>query len=306
MFELAVSCSGFIRNQHFPHRPSGVERCTFSTQQLVQAAIFAGHPSDVYPLIDLRLLTWRLATIRLAVEQRRCGFLFHPGAWAYLDPTEKSQIQYQLGNAVTKLLCESLLETGHLVFLDVYHPNGSRKKRPDFVARTRSGVWYVVEAKGRQRRMGKKKLAEVKRVQAQALPYSASGQYKAHVVCCVHASGGIIGAQLHDPPPRAKLPSPNLDRFFRLYYRPLADLANCARLGASEVKMDRESIHLTTSDLIVHARPEVWSAIQRDEYEPLAHLWADRDSIPAKEGSAGEFQNLDGVAVELGPSWIIN
>ena len=152
-FVIDTFCTGFSRNTHgFPHKPQGWRNPSFTDEQLVQAALFVGHPDHQHAQLDQRFLNWRLSTIRLAVQQIVGGHLAHPKAWALLDPTEKAQIQNLLGNVVTKLLCGALLNTAHLVFVDVYHPIGSGK-RPDFLACTLDEDFYVVESKGRQRRM---------------------------------------------------------------------------------------------------------------------------------------------------------
>src|SRR5258705_12982861 len=108
-FELPVDITGF--GPGFLPALNGHCDLSFSTADIIRAACVAGHPDDTLQL-DPRIIAWREAAVRLALEfeptltiltPRR---LRHPKAWINLDPSEKGGINYLLGNTVTKLLCE--------------------------------------------------------------------------------------------------------------------------------------------------------------------------------------------------------
>jgi hypothetical protein len=105
-FELPVEITGF--GSAFCPGLNGHCDLAFSTADIIGAACVVGHPEYGVKL-DSRIIAWREAAIRLALElapqpvllppQR----LLHPKAWNNLDQSEKAAISNLLGNTVTKL-----------------------------------------------------------------------------------------------------------------------------------------------------------------------------------------------------------
>jgi hypothetical protein len=292
-FTIPVFSTGF--KPDFPSRPSGSSSLDFEPQDLLRAAIVAGHPhsNSVDPLIR----KWRLSTIRLAVQHIENGGLLHPSAWGQLDPTEKGQIRNLLGNAITKLLCERLLQAPLMVFLDVYgslagfHYQG---KRPDFIAQRMDGAWLTIEAKGRDRRASLTKLGEIKADQGQATPIVSPSAIAAHVVSWVYSDQGIVKGLMHDPPPHRLKLRLESSLLVQTYYKPflaLLDSAGMARKVTEPI------------DFKISLHPDLAKILERREY-PLAigFLREFARELDSQQQSERGYAP-DGIRVELGGTW---
>lgn len=235
-FEIPVEVSGFGPSFNSVRNRSSNE--PFSTSDVLRAAIVAGYGYKSGTVrIDWRIRAWRLASIRLALDLPPSDLLpgavnrrlAHPRAWDRLDPCEKAAVNNLLGNVVTKLMCERVLDAPRLWFFDLYRDRYSSdlngKNRPDFFTRTRSGVWVSVEAKGRGNAPSKKSLASAK-TQAEALVAINGDKTQAHVVCWTMAWDGCVRARFHDPTPEESGGSirVDFDRLINDYYAPIHEI----------------------------------------------------------------------------------
>src|SRR5437016_5365030 len=97
-----------------------------SWDELLWAAITIGRPSTYHVFrhgqASFHEAIFRLALIRMAVEQDSAGYLRRTNAFAALDPTEKGMVSYFLGMTLCKLFASRLLFTPWLLHLDVFRP----------------------------------------------------------------------------------------------------------------------------------------------------------------------------------------
>lgn len=204
-FQLPVEITGFGSGLPGVTNRNVVEQ--FSTGDILRAAVVAGHGGAKQ--VNWRIQAWRIASIRLALNLPGPSGssprpLTHPRAWARLDPSEKASVNNLLGNTVTKLLCERLLDAPRTWFLDLYRSRFSADlagvKRPDFFTQTRGGQWLSLEAKGRSNRPSAASLSLAK-AQANALRRINGVDVAAHVVCWTMARGKSLCVRFHDPAP---------------------------------------------------------------------------------------------------------
>jgi len=238
-FDVPVEISGFGPSFSAVQNRSGLS--SFSTSDILRAAVVAGYGYQYQTVkIDWRIRAWRLASIRLALDlppselpgvNRR---LSHPRAWDELDPCEKAAVNNLLGNVVTKLLCERILDAPRLWFLDLYQNKFSAelngRNRPDFFTRTRAGAWISVEAKGRANAPSENSL-NLAKTQAEALISVNGDNTQAHVVCWTMARNGYVAARFHDPTPEEKGGSIRVDlnRLISDYYAPIHEIMEVSK-----------------------------------------------------------------------------
>ncbi len=128
-----------------------------SWDELLWAAITLGRPSTYHVFrhgeASFHEAIFRLALIRMAVEQDWNDYLRRTGAFFALDPTEKGMVSYFLGMTLCKLFASQLLHTPWLLHLDVFrpvlNPVSLGRSRPDLVGEDISGNWHAFESKGR-------------------------------------------------------------------------------------------------------------------------------------------------------------
>ena len=128
-----------------------------SWDEILWAAITIGRPSTFHVFrhgqASFHEAIFRLALIRMAVEQGWNGYLRRTDAFAALDPTEKGMVSYFLGMTLCKLFAYRLLFTPWLLHLDVFravlNPIILGRSRPDSVGEDISGNWHAFECKGR-------------------------------------------------------------------------------------------------------------------------------------------------------------
>lgn len=234
-FDIPVEVSGFRLSFSAVRNRPRIE--AFSTSDILRAAVVAGYGYESETVkIDWRIRAWRLASIRLALNLPPSDLLpgvnrrlSHPRAWSRLDPCEKAAVNNLLGNVVTKLLCERILDAPLLWFLDLYRDMFSARlngnNRPDFFTRTRAGVWVSLEAKGRANAPSTNSLTLAKN-QAEALVAINGDNTKAHVVCWTMARERCVAARFHDPTPEDKGVSIRVDfeRLINDYYAPIHEI----------------------------------------------------------------------------------
>ena len=104
-------------NSHFFPAAYALRSGTLSTtwDELLWAAITIGRPSTYHVFrhgeASFHEAIFRLALIRMAVEQDTGGYLRRTDAFAALDPTEKGMVSY-FGMTVCKLFASRLCSRG--------------------------------------------------------------------------------------------------------------------------------------------------------------------------------------------------
>lgn len=116
------------RSRDFPAVYSFSRNSTLTTtwDDLLWAAITIGRPSTYHVFrhgqASFHEAIFRLALVRMAVEETWAGRLQRTNAFAALDPTEKGMVSYFLGMTLCKLFASQLLGTPWLLHLDVFRP----------------------------------------------------------------------------------------------------------------------------------------------------------------------------------------
>lgn len=305
-FEIPVKVSGF--GPSFNAVPNGWRNELFSTSDIIRAAVIAGYGYKTETVrVDWRIRAWRVASIRLALSLPPANLtnspiinrrLSHPRAWTRLDPSEKAAVNNLLGNTVTKLLCERLLDAPRLWFLDVYRNRFSiglvGSRRPDFFTRTRSGQWLSLEAKGRCYAPSAKSLASAK-AQAQALSAVNGTATRAHIVCWTMARDGCVSARFHDPKPNEEHEggslAVDLDQLVRDYYAPIQEIIEVSK----PVKLPHQLtlFRFEAGDFLIGLHPRLQrllsigpadagaklAHVERSPYEPIDDIVSGPDGI---------------------------
>lgn len=271
-----------------------------SWDELLWAALTIGRPS-VYHVFRHGLASFleaifRLALIRMSVEQGRYERLQRTDAFAALDPTEKGMVSYFLGMTMCKLFAYRILGTPWLLHLDVFrsqlNPLTLGRSRPDLVGEDNAGKWHAFESKGRSSTpsSGDKEKAKG---QAQRL-VSVNGQAcSLHVASFAFFRSKILEFYWRDPDPDSEepvaLPGPNME--WRYYYEPALSIASMpeslARLPGRDMADVRVTIHPKIHGLLGEGR---WSEAR----ETAKELETDLRSHGYK---------ADGLKVAAGANW---
>jgi hypothetical protein len=302
-FDLPVNVSGFGPSFNAVPNSSRIEK--FSTSEIIGAAITAGHGyTSGTPRIDWRIRAWRVAAIRLALDLPPATLpgvnsrLSHPRAWAKLDPSEKAAVNNLLGNTVTKLLCQRLLDAPRLWFLDVYRSQFSSglvgSKRPDFFTQTRSGAWLSLEAKGRSYAPSTQRLVSAK-TQAQALTSINGTPTKAHIVCWTMARNGCVAARFHDPKPEDEhtggMLKVDLEQLVHDYYAPVQEIMEASE--PVEYPHRLKLFRFEAADFLIGLHPRLQHLLSSESanvgaklahiehglYEPVGNITCDPDGV---------------------------
>jgi hypothetical protein len=307
-FELPVEVSGF--ESAYNVVKDGLRNEQFSVADIIRAAIVAGYEAWGAGS-DWRIRAWRVASIRLALDFSRSTLpgvarqLSHPRAWRRLDPSERASVNNLLGNTVTKLLCERILNAPRLWFLDLYRMQfaaelaGSR--RPDFFTQTVGGDWLSLEAKGRSYRPSVAKLNDAKE-QAKSLRSVNGSAIKARVVCWTMERSGSVSVRFHDPVP-SQSNGENLevewDELLRHYYAPVHEIIQASE--RVEHRGDLTLYRFVAGDFLIGLHPRVeefLSSRQTASKMKLLHLELDTFA-QAEAYVAGP----DGIIIVPGRSW---
>ncbi len=306
-FQLQVQITGF--GPSFGGSLNGARTESLKTADIIRAAIVAGHPDRAS--LDSRIIAWRTASIRLALEISPLPpsiprNLLHPKAWKSLEPSEKAGLQNILGNTVTKLLSERLLDAPRMWFLDVYKKDFSinipKGQRPDFFAKTKGGQWLSLEAKGRANAPSTKSLGLAK-TQAKVLKKIKGSKVAARVVCWTMSRRGVLEARLHDPEGVDEDKQFTLDvedtRLLKDYYGPVETL-----MAASEPVEYGPRLTLfrfLAGDFLIGLHPIVQEALHIGE--PGSLLARFDEGQLAFEPVGNVTSGPDGIIVVPGRSW---
>ncbi|MBR0706927.1 hypothetical protein [Bradyrhizobium liaoningense] len=278
--------------------PSGTLSTTWD--ELLWAAVTIGRPSTYHVFrhgeASFHEAIFRLALIRMAVEQDPGGYLRRTDAFAALDPTEKGMVSYFLGMTVCKLFASRLLTAPWLLHLDVFrNALGATvlgRSRPDLVGEDLNGQWHAFESKGRSSVPSAADRAKAK-LQAQRL-VSVNGQgCSLHIGSFAFFRSDVLEFYWRDPEPddveAIRVPSP--DEEWRYYYEPALSLAlDAAALAKSP---DRE---LADVQVIIH--PEIQHLL-------VAGRWLSAKELATKQRAAlvAEGYQPDGIWLSAGQSW---
>ncbi len=305
-FDLPVEVSGFGTN--LPWVKNGWRTERFSTSDIIRAAIVAGYGFGG-TAIHWRIQAWRLASIRLALDvppgstTPLMGQLSHPRAWTDLDFSEKGSVNSLLGNVITKLLCERILNAPRIWFLSLYghllNASFTGSKRPDFFTLTSSGEWISLEAKGRSYSPPSRLLAAAKD-QASALNKINGTKIAAHVVSWSMSKNGRVGARFHDPEPPERASNLRVDseKLLTDYYAPAREIINASeRMGRVD---DIILYEFPAGDFMIGIDPDLESGLPLRTSEvigkfsgaPAVSFEGDRIRIPQ-----------DGIVIIPGRSW---
>lgn len=271
-----------------------------SWDELLWAAITIGRPSTYHVFrhgpASFHEAIFRLALVRMAVEQIWDGHLQRTNAFAALDPTEKGMVSYFLGMAVCKLFASRLLATPWLLHLDAFRATRSvenlGRSRPDLIGEDNTGRWHAFESKGRSSVPSSTDKSKAKR-QAQRLVSVGSQACSLHVGSFAFFRADVLEFYWRDPVPDADEPIelPRPDAEWRYYYQPALSLASIT--DDATLASDREKADVTVT---IHPK--------------IRHLLDDRRWSEARE-FAKEIQGdlrshgyqPDGLKVTAGASW---
>jgi hypothetical protein len=287
-------------------------------------------------------MLWRVALVRSNLVEEPDGRLGQSNAFIALDPSEKSAVSYFLGLVFTKLIADKLFGVPWLLHLDVYkkevNPYLALTVRPDFVGMDANLQWLVAESKARTRFIDRKALQEAKR-QTRSLRH-LNGQLPAlRIAVGTYFSSQMIRAQIWDPDDfdRGAVDLPIApEQLAREYYRPVIEVVEESPRIETQVGFDAEGarrIALPGLDMAIGLDEDIIAWYHGDE-----SLWprvlAARQTGPSVLEQIGELRRisaserravqsdrtrrepidhrrlrevsqrgLDGVAVDLGPSW---
>ncbi len=288
-------------SQDFP-ASYGIRSGTLVTSwnELLLAAITIGRPSAYHVFrhgpASFHEAIFRLALLRMAVEQDGQGSLRRTDAYAGLDPTEKGMVGYFLGMVLCKLFAMRLLQTPWLLHLDVFREQLAAvnlgRSRPDLVGEDITGRWHAFESKGRSSIPSSTDKEKAKN-QAQRLVSVGGTDCTLHIGSFAYFRSDVLEFYWRDPQPDVQeafdLPKP--DGEWRFYFEPSLRLAEEADSGAffAERRM---------ADLQVDIHPEIRSLLQEEKW-----LLAKQHAKGLRAVLAAEGYQPDGLRVTAGESW---
>ena len=273
---------------------------TTSWDELLWAAITIGRPSAYHVFrhgpASFHEAIFRLALIRMAVEQDRYGSLRRTDAYAALDPTEKGMVSYFLGMVLCKLFAARLLQTPWHLHLDVFrnqlNPVTLGRSRPDLVGEDISGRWHAFESKGRSSVPSSADKTKAK-TQAQRLVSVGGSNCSLHVGSFAYFRNDVLEFYWRDPEPDSKeaIQLPRPDREWRFYFEPAFRLTE--ELDSASLAAEREM-----ADVNLEIHPEIRNLLRRGEW-----FHARQRAQELREPLASEGYQPDGLRVTAGGSW---
>jgi hypothetical protein len=290
------------RSRDFPAvytlRRSGSLSTTWD--ELLWAAITIGRPSTYHVFrhgqASFHEAIFRLALVRMAIEQTWDGHLQRTNAFAALDPTEKGMVSYFLGMTLCKLFASRLLSTPWLLHLDVFRsalgPIILGRSRPDLVGQDVSGNWHAFESKGRASVPSPADKAKAK-AQAQRIVSIDNRDCSLQVGSFALFRSEVLEFYWRDPEPDSRDPIhlPRPDAEWRYYYEPALSLASVAdsepMVAERELADVRIEIHPKVHHLLLEGR---WAQARRSAMELRATL-------------SSEGYKPDGIKLNAGTSW---
>jgi len=308
-----------------------------SWPRLIRAAITVGaspvslgtHPR---PLVEL---CWRAALVGANLEHDASADRWRKAAaYKRLDPSEKSAVSYFLGMTQAKITSEMLLGVPYLVHLDAVLAllgQTTNQSRPDFVGFDPASREYTIALEAKGRSNGRTaNVTNSAKLQSALLPKIVTTSSSACVASV--ASFDRVGhwqAYLEDPPkPYGEVANLlTVETLLVAYYRPLVTALLTASIDTARSDDNLDVAYLAAADLSV-GLPTGFVSIIRGlptaepvESNRLQAVGADLvgrvmqlERGAAAEATAGSragadapavSTGLDGVQVELGPSWFL-
>jgi hypothetical protein len=271
-----------------------------SWDELLWAAITLGRPSTYhvfrYGQASFHEAIFRLALVRMAVEQDRNGYLRRTNAFAALDPTEKGMVSYFLGMTLCKVFASRLLVTPWLLHLDVFrsvlNPVTLGRSRPDLVGEDANGNWYAFESKGRSSVPSQGDKAKAK-AQAQRLVSVKGINCSLQIGSLAFFKSEMLEFYWRDPEPDSsdtiELPGPEVE--WRYYYEPALSLA--ADADSEPMAAERE-----LADIRVEIHPKIRHLLQNGEWSQ-----AKQSANEQRHALISEGYQPDGIKLTAGASW---
>jgi hypothetical protein len=271
-----------------------------SWDELLWAAMTLGRPSTYHVFrhgqASFHEAIFRLALIRMAVEQDWNGYLRRTDAFAALDPTEKGMVSYFLGMTLCKLFASRLLLAPWLLHLDVFrsvlNPVTLGRSRPDLVGEDVSGNWHAFESKGRSSVPSSADKAKAK-AQAQRLVSVNGRNCSLQVGSFAFFRSDVLEFDWRDPEPDSRdaiaLPRPEAE--WRYYFEPALSLASVT--DSEPMAAERE-----LADVEVEVHPEVHQLLQNGQWSQAKQLANELRPAFILEG-----YQPDGIKLTAGESW---
>lgn len=282
---------------------------SFTWGELVWAALSVGKAEAIH-LVRFGIysgfeLLYRAAMIYANLRVGTGDTLQATKAFDSLDPSEKGAMSYFFGLATAKLLAEKRLGISWLMHLDVYRSQLNPlilrrgKAKPDLLGADSSGNWVVIEAKGRSGVMPAKVMARAKSQTANLL--SVSG--KAVSLGIAHGSyfsRRRLAVRWIDPRPRRRGARLELDRvtFDAAYYAPIRRLLDEDRPSHIVSVQGRLCRLVTAPELDLR----LGLTVSQEPHAPIG----EQNSVTSPSGPeiSSEYVGGDGIAIQLGPSWL--
>jgi hypothetical protein len=271
-----------------------------SWDELLWAAITLGRPSTYHVFrhgqTSFHEAIFRLALIRMAVQQDWNGYLSRTGAFAALDPTEKGMVSYFLGMTLCKLFASRLLLTPWLLHLDVFrsvlNPVTLGRSRPDLVGEDINGEWHAFESKGRSSVPTSGDKAKAK-AQAQRLVSVNGRNCFLQVGSFAFFRSDVLEFYWRDPEPDSgdtiALPRPEAE--WRYYFEPALSLA-------SEPDTEPMATERELADVKVEIHPKILPLLHDGHWAQAKVLANDLRIALISEG-----YQPDGIKLTTGESW---
>ncbi|UPA24485.1 hypothetical protein [Shinella oryzae] len=273
---------------------------TTTWDELLWAAITIGRPSTYHVFrhgpASAHEAIFRLALLRMALQEGWHGRLYRTDAFASLDPTEKGMVSYFLGMMLCKVFAGQLLRTPWLLHLDVFrndlNPLVLGRSRPDLIGQDYSGNWLAFESKGRSSAptyMDKMKA----KLQALRLICVDNNSCSLHVGSFSFFRNEVLEFYWRDPEPESQDPIelPEPDTEWRYYFEPALSLVRAE--GGSTLAVEREM-----ADVEVDIHPKIRHLLERGDW-----LDAKRTADLLREVFSAEGYRPDGIRVTAGETW---
>ncbi len=271
-----------------------------SWDEVLWAAITLGRPSTYHVFrhgeASFHEAIFRLALIRMAVEQDWNGYLHRTDSFAWLDPTEKGMVSYFLGMTLCKVFASRLLLTHWLLHLDVFRPALNPvilgRSRPDLVGEDISGNWNAFESKGRSSVPSSADKAKAK-AQAQRLVSVNGRNCSLHVGSFAFFRSDVLEFYWRDPEPgsRDAIDVPRPETEWRYYYEPALSLA-------SDTDSEPMATERELADVRIEIHPEVRRLLLEGQWSQARHLAIEQRLLFISEG-----YQPDGIKLTAGESW---
>jgi hypothetical protein len=288
-------------SQAFPSsHPPRWGRLETSWDELLWAAITVGRPSTYHVFrhgpASFHEAIFRLALVRMAVEQDSNNSLRRTDAYSALDPTEKGMVSYFLGMTLCKLFSARLLLAPWLLHLDVFrhhlNPVVLGRSRPDLVGQDADGNWLAFESKGRSSAPSSEDKGKAK---SQALRLVSIGGVKCtlNVGSFAYFQNEVLEFYWRDPLPdeQKALELPMPEQEWRFYYEPAFRLTE--DLGIPTLAAEREM-----ADVKIEIHPEIRKLLGSSDWQKAKKIAQGMGKSLVAKG-----YQPDGLKVTAGESW---